>query len=124
MSVANSHDLTNKYKQNIYNIALDVSGWDTVTFQVLAPVASTLYIYGAIDDNMPQGSLLAANNNYNASNVVNWTGVQAVQLATGTAVSSITTAGLYSVPVNAPYLKIGGGGANVYGLWQHNIKIG
>lgn len=124
MSVANSHDLTNKYKQNIYNIALDVSGWDTVTFQVLAPVASTLYIYGAIDDNMPQGSLLAANNNYNASNVVNWTGVQAVQLATGTAVSSITTAGLYSVPVNAPYMKIGGGGANVYGLWQHNIKIG
>jgi hypothetical protein len=124
MSVFNQQDLTQKYKQNIYNIALDVSGWDTVTFQVVAPVAATLYIYGAIDDNMPQGSLLASNNNYKPSNVINWTPVQAVQLATGSAVTSITTAGVYSVPVNAPFLKIGGGGADVYGLWQNNLKIG
>lgn len=124
MSVGYSHDLTNKYKQNIYNIALDVTGWDTVTFQVIAPVVGTLYLYGAIQDNMPQGSLLPSNNNYNPSNISNWTAVQGVALATGTAAATITTAGLYSVPVNAPYMKIGGGGANVYGLWQHNIKIG
>jgi hypothetical protein len=124
MSVFNQKDLTQKYKQNVYNIALDVSGWDTVTFQVVAPVAAPLYIYATIDDNMPQGQLLSPNNNYKAANAANWSPVQAVQLATGSAVTSISTAGLYSVPVNAPYLKVGGGGANVYGLWQNNLKIG
>ena len=123
MSLFNYRDLTQKYKQNIYNISLNVSNWDTVTFQVIAPVAAALYIYGAIQDNMPQGSLLPSNENYNPDNITNWTAVQAVQLATGSAVTSITTAGLYSVPVNAPYMKIGGGGANVYGLWQNNLKI-
>lgn len=124
MSIAFNNDLTQKYKQNIYNIALNVSGWDTVNLQVIAPVAATMYIYGALDDNMPQGSLLSANNNYNPDNVQRWSSVQAVNLATGSAVTSITDAGIYSVPVNFPYLKVGGGGANVYGLWQHNIKVG
>lgn len=123
MAIFNQQDLTSKYKENIYNISLDVSGWDTVTFQVLAPVASALYVYGAIQDNMPQGSLLAANNNYNPDNVTSWTAIQAVQLATGTSVTSITTAGLYKVPVNMPFMKVGGGGADVYGLWQNSAKI-
>lgn len=123
MAVFNQQDLTQKYKQNVYSISLNVSGWDTVTFQVIAPVANPLYIYGAIQDNMPQGSLLTPNNNYDPDNVTNWTAVQAVQLATGSSLTSITTAGLYKVPVNMPFLKIGGGGANVYGLWQNNQKI-
>lgn len=122
MSLGKNIDLTKQYKQNIYNISLDVSGWDTVTFQFIAPVAGTTSIYGALDDNMPQGSLLAANNNYNPDNILNWSAVQAVNLATGSAVSSITAAGIYSVPVNTPYLKLGGGG-DVYGLWQFNSKI-
>lgn len=123
MAVFNQQDLTQKYKQNVYSISLNVSGWDTVTFQVIAPVANPLYIYGAIQDNMPQGSLLTPNNNYDPDNVTNWAAVQAVQLATGSSLTSITTAGLYKVPVNMPFLKIGGGGANVYGLWQNNQKI-
>lgn len=122
MSLGNSQDLTKRYKQNIYNISLNVTGWDTVTFQFIAPIAGTTYIYGAIDDNMPQGSLLAANNNYDPDNIRNWSAVQAVQLATGSAVSSVTAAGLYAVPVNAPYMKLGGGG-DIYGLWQFNSKI-
>lgn len=123
MAVFNQQDLTQKYKQNVYSISLNVSGWDTATFQVIAPVANPLYVYSAIQDNMPQGSLLPPNSNYDADNVTNWAGVQAVQLATGTAVSSISTAGLYRVTINAPFLKIGGGGANVYGLWQNNQKV-
>jgi|SRR6185503_2015055 len=122
MSVGYNADLTKKYKQNIYNIALNVSGWDTVSFQVIAPVAGTTYIYGALDDNMPQGQLLSPNNNYDPDNIRNWSSVQAVNLATGSAVNSITAAGIYSVPVNFPYLKLGGGG-DIYGLWQFNSKI-
>lgn len=124
MSLTYNNDLTQKYKQGLYNISLNVSGWDTVAFQVIAPVAGTMYIYGAMDDNMPQGSLLAANNNYDPDNITRWSSVQAVNLATGSAVNTITDAGIYSVPVNFPYLKVCGGGANAYGLWQTNIKIG
>ena len=123
MGVAKTLDLTQQYKQNVYNIALEVSGWDTVNLQVLAPVAGTLYIYGTLNDGMSQGSLYPTDN-YAADRARDWTAVQAVELATGTATTSITGAGIYSVPVNFPYLKVGGGGANVYGLFQNNIKIG
>lgn len=123
MSVQNTRNITQQYKDNIYNIALDVSGWDTVNLQVLAPVAGTMYIYGTLNDGMSHGSLYASDN-YGADRARDWQAVQAVELATGTATTSITAAGIYSVPVNFPYLKVGGGGANVYGLFQSNIKIG
>ena len=115
-------DLTRRYKQNIYNISLDVSGWDTVTFQVLAPVSGTLAIYGTLNDGMSQGSLYPSDN-YGADRARDWSAVQAVNLATGSAVSTISAAGLYSVPVNTTYLRLGGGG-DVYGLIQFNSKIG
>lgn len=124
MAVFNQQDLTDKYKQNVYSISLNVSGCDTVTFQAVAPVANPIYIYGTIDDGMPQGSLLASDNNYSAQLAINWTGVQAVNLATGAATSSISAAGLYAVPVNSSYLKLQGGGADVYRLLQLNNKIG
>lgn len=122
MGLAYSNDLTQEYKQNVYHINLEVAGWDTTTFQVLAPVAATLYIYGSLNDGMPQGSVLPSGN-YGAQLAIDWSAVQAVNLATGSAVSSISAAGLYSVPVNTRFLRLGGGGADVYGLIQHNIKI-
>ncbi len=115
-------DLTQQYKQNIYNIALDVSGWDTVTFQVVAPVAGVLSIYGTLNDGMAQG-VLYPSNNYAADRATDWSAVQAVNLATGTAVNTISAAGLYAVPVNTTYLKLAGGG-DIYGLIQFNSKIG
>ena len=123
MGVSKTLDLTQQYKQNVYSIALDVSGWDTVNLQVLSPMVGTIYVYGTLNDGMSQGSLYATDN-YGADRARDWTAVEAVALATGTAATSITAAGIYSVPVNYPYLKVGGGGANVYGLFQNNIKIG
>jgi len=122
MSVGITKDLTQQYKQNVYNISLNVSGWDTVTFQVIAPVAGTMAIYGTLNDGMAQG-ILYPNDNYGADRAENWSAVQAVNLASGAAVNTISAAGIYSVPVNTPYLKLSGGG-DVYGLFQHNIKIG
>ncbi len=122
MGLAYSNNLTNEYKQNIYHIELNVSGWDTATFQVVAPVAATMYIYGTLDDGMPQGQLLPTGN-YGAELALNWSSIQAVNLATGAAVNTIAGAGIYSVPVNTKYIKLGGGGADVYGLLQFNSKI-
>lgn len=115
-------DITLQYKQNVYHIELNVSGWDTCTLQVIGAVSGTLAIYGTINDGMSQGSLYPSNN-YGASRARDWSAIQAVNLATGSAVSTITAAGLYAVPVNTPYIKLGGGG-DVYGLWQFNSKIG
>lgn len=115
-------DLTQEYKQNIYNISLDVSGWDTVTFQVLAPVSGTITIYGTLNDGMSQGSLYPSEN-YGANRARDWSTVQAANLATGAAVNTISAAGLYAVPVNTTYLRLSGGG-DVYGLFQFMSKIG
>lgn len=126
MSVGNTHDLTQRYKQSgtpggVYGISLEVSGWDTVTFQAIAPVSGILSIYGTLNDGMSQGSLYSTDN-YAADRARDWSAVQAVNLATGSAVSTISAAGIYSVPVNTPYLRLAGGG-DVYGLFQFNSKI-
>jgi hypothetical protein len=115
-------DLTQKYKQNIYHIELNVSGWDTVTLQVVAPVVGVTSIYGTINDGMSQGSLYPSNN-YGASRARDWSAIQAVDLATGTATGTISAAGLYAIPVNTPNIRLAGGG-NIYGLFQFNSKIG
>lgn len=123
MSVRYTNDLTLKYKQNVYHIELDVSGWDTVTFQAVAPVASAIFIYGSLDNGMSLGQSIPAGN-YGAQLAINWTGVQAVNLASGASVSSISAAGMYSVTVNNQFLKLQGGGADVYRLLQFNTKKG
>ncbi len=115
-------DLTLEYKQNIYDIKLDVSGWDKVSFQVLAPVSGTLAVYGTINDGMSQGSLYSREN-YGANRARDWSPIQATPLATGTAATTIATAGIYTVPVNSTYVRIYGGG-DVYGLFMFASKVG
>lgn len=123
MGLGYSNDLTLKYKQNVYHIELEVSGWDTVNIQAVAPVAAPIFIYGSLDDGMPQGSLLP-DGNYGAQLAINWSPIQGVNLASGSAVSSITDASIISIPVNTRYLRLGGGGADVYRLLQFNGKLG
>ena len=122
MSVTKNLDITQKYKQGVYDIKLEVSGWDSVSFQFVAPVASAVYIYGSLNDGMSQGSLYPSDN-YAAGRALNWSAVQAVNLATGAAVNSVSAAGIYTVPVNTQYIRLTGGG-DVYGLFQFNNKIG
>lgn len=112
------YDGTQKYKQNIYSITLDMSGWDKTTIQVLAPVASAVYVYATSDGGGAQGIIQGS-----ASLATNFTGVKAVtNLATGSDVTSITTAGEYQVNIGAQYLRLQGGGANVYGLYFNHYK--
>lgn len=111
---------THDWTYNINNqkqVTLDVGEYDRVTFQVVAPVVATAYIYGTLDGGEVQGVTQG-----NASLATNFTAIQATNLATGSAVSSITAAGLYKVDVNSKYIRIGGGGVSVYKLLSFQTK--
>lgn len=108
MALAQNHNLTDKYKlDNVYSIALDVSGWDKITFQAIGAVTAAVYIYGTNN-----GGDLTGIRDGNAELATDWSNIQAVNLATGSAVSSFSAAGLYRATVDAQYMKVSGG--NIY----------
>lgn len=105
---------------SVYQINRDVSGWDKLTIQVSGAMLGTAYIYGTIDSGASQGV-----NQGNAALAINHTPIQATNLATGSAVTSITSAGMYTVnAANQQFIRIQGNPAgtptNVYRilLWQ------
>ncbi len=116
-------DLTTPFN-TVYQINRDVSGWDVVTIQTVAPILGTTYIYGSLD-----GGANNQNTQGNASLAINFTPIQATNLATGTAVSSISAAGMYAVNAqNQQFIRLQGNPAgsptNVYRLLIHQSKIG
>ena len=117
MALNYQYDATLKYKQNVYSITLDMSGWDKTTIQVLAPVAGSLYVYGS-----NFGGAVTGVTDGNASLATQFTAIQATNLATGSAVSSFNAAGEYQVNINAQYLRVQGGGANVYAMYFNHYK--
>ena len=111
MGLNYSYDGTREYKQNVYNIYLDLSGWDKTTIQVIQPQAGTnIGIYGTTDPNALLGVRYG-----DASLAINYNSIQATNLATGVATTGINAAGNYKVDVNARFLKLAGG-ADVYRL--------
>lgn len=106
---------------SLYNVTLDMSGWDKATIQTTGAVLGTLNLSGSNDggDN--------AYSDGNAQLAINFTPIQATNLATGTKVNAIYGAGLFEVDVNAQYLRIQGSpasaGTNVYRLMIFNSKI-
>jgi hypothetical protein len=118
MGLGKSLDVTDQYKQNVYNIYFDLSGWDRTAIQVVGPIAAPVFIYGTNDPNALQGV-----RDGNAQLAINHTPIQATNLATGAAVTSMSAAGLYKVDVNAQFLKLSGGGADVYRMIAFHSKI-
>jgi ABC-type uncharacterized transport system YnjBCD substrate-binding protein len=118
MALGRPLDLTNEYKRNIYNIVLDMSGWDKTAIQVIGPLAAAIYVYGTNDANALQGV-----RDGNAQLAINFNAIQASNLATGTAANSMATAGAYKVEVNERFLKLAGGGADVYRLLAFHSKV-
>lgn len=106
---------------SVYNITLDVSGWDKTTIHVVAPISGTLVVYGSCDAGA------GATTQGNASLAANFNLVQATNLATGAAVNTIAAAGTYKVDNNNQFLRLQGAvaaaGTSVYKLFLFNQKI-
>jgi hypothetical protein len=113
------YDATLQYKQNVYNIYLDLSGWDKTTITVVAPQTGSLGVIGIYGTSDP-GSRLGFTDG-NAQLATNYSPIQATNLATGTAVTTISATGNYKVDANARFLKLYGG-ADVYRLFFNHQK--
>jgi len=105
-----------------YKITLDMSGWDKTTIQTSGAVLGTINILGSNDGGAN------ATSQGDAQLAINFTPIQAKNLATGSMVNAIYGAGLFEVDVNAQYLRLQGSpasaGTNVYRLMMFNSKIG
>ena len=107
---------------SLYKITLDMSGWDKTNIQLVAPVGGAILIYGSND-----GGAITGQTQGNAELAINFTPIQATNLATGSPVTSINAAGNYTVPINAQYLRLQGSpaqsGTSVYKLLLFHSKI-
>ena len=105
-----------------YNITLDLSGWDKSNIQVVAPIGGAIVVYASNDANAVLGVT-----DGNAELAINFSPVQVVNLATGSAVNSISAAGNYRYTVDAQFLRLQGtpasAGTNVYKLLLFHSKI-
>lgn len=108
---------------SVYNITLDMSGWDRTAVQIVSPITGTLYVYGSNDS----GALLGVREG-DASLATNFNPIQAVNLATGVATNVISAAGTYKVDINDQYLRLqgspAGAGSSVYGILFNHSKVG
>jgi len=118
MAIGKPFDATSEYKANVYSITLDMSGWDKTTIHVEAPVAKPFWIYGSNDAGMGFGIT-----DGNAQLATNFATIQATGLASGAAVTSIANAGIYKIDINAQFLRLQGGGADVYRLYMFHSKV-
>ena len=103
---------------SVYKVTLDMSGWDKTTFHVLAPVAAPIFVYGSND----AGAWFGITDG-NASLATNFATIQTTPLANNTPATSISTAGAYKVDVNTQFIRLQGGGADVYRLYAFHSKI-
>ena len=117
MGLQRNFDYTLQYKQNVYSITIDVSGWDKANVHAVAPIAAPIYVYGSNNSGAVQGVTYG-----NAELAIDFYPVQATNLATGGATTSISAEGVYSVPVNNQFIRLQGGGADVYSLFISTTK--
>jgi len=107
---------------SVYNVTLDMSGWDRTTIEVVAPVLGTINLQGSND---------GGGTNYQSANAqlaINFSPIQAKNLTTGLSANAIYGAGLFEVDINAQYLRLQGAPAgtptNIYRLIFNHSKIG
>lgn len=121
MGINRQLDGTQRFN-TVYNITLDMSGWDKTTLQVKSPITGVLFVYGTND-----GGALQGVRDGMPQNATNFTPILATNLSTGTAAATIATAGEYKIPIDAQYLRIQGNPAatptNVYGLFFNHNKV-
>lgn len=113
---------------SVYNITLDLSGWDKTTVEVIGPSVGTTYIYGTND-----GGALQSVRYGDAAHATNFNPIQATRLSDSTKVNSIAAlsagqSAAYEIDVNEQFLRLqgspNGAGSSIYRINIVNYKIG
>lgn len=103
--ISSTQDLTARFNAD-NQITVDVSGWETVSFHIVGP-SGTINITGSNDSGAVTGVT-----DGNAMLAENFDTIQAVNLASGTAVTSMSTADIYRItPIPCKYIRLGGASA-------------
>ena len=104
---------------SLYKITIDTSGWDKSIIQTVT-LAGSMLIYGSLD------SGANASTQGNAKLATNFVPIQAIDLATGSAVSTLATGKMYRVTDDAQFLRLQGvpaqAGTSIYKLLIFNQK--
>jgi len=98
-------DVTSDFNAN-NGVKVDVSQWQNCTVHVSGSVSGTVNITGTNDSGAVQSI-----SDGSAKSSANYTAVQATNLATGSAVTSISAAGNYKVTVGTKFIQVGGASA-------------
>lgn len=102
--IARLLDVTREFN-NENGVKLDLSEWETATFCFVNP-SGTISITGT-----NEGGAVEGVTDGNATSSTNYTTIQATNLATGSAVTSVAAAGNYRVAMATKYVQFGGSGA-------------
>lgn len=107
--LAETLDLTTIFNAN-NGIKIDTSGWQNVTVQIDGTPSGTISITGTND----AGAITGISDG-NPLTSTGYTAIQATDLSSGTAVTSIAGAGTFKI-INAPkFVQIGGASAATTG---------
>lgn len=102
-------DLTADFNAN-NKIVLDVGMWQNCTINISGTISGTVDILGTDDPGAVSGV-----SDGNVVSATNFTAVQAINLATGAAVTTITVAGNYKITIGTRFIKVGGPSAATTG---------
>lgn len=107
---------------SIYNITLDMSGWDRTAIQLIGPMVGSIFVYGTLDSGELQGVREGS-----PKNATNFQPILATDNATGTETAVLTAPGTYTVPINDQYLRLqgspAGAGTSIYKILMFHSKI-
>ena len=101
-----SRDITADIKKGGGIYRLDVSEWKNISIQFVNPSGS-MDFKGSNDGDAIKGA--GAGNAYAA---INFTAIQAINLATGATVTTAAAAGIFKIEIFTKYIQIGGTGAD------------
>lgn len=103
------NDITDNLNTN-HVVNLDVSQWQSVTIGLSGSITGTINLLGSND-----GGSVQSVTDGNAVSSLNYTAIQATNLATGAAVTAIAAAGNFKITVGTRFIQIGGSNAATTG---------
>ena len=100
------------------SVNLDISGWDSVVIQLVSP-SGTINILGSNDSGEITGSIIG-----NSTTAINFTAIQANNLATGVAATSGAATGLWKLIGLPKFLQLSGTTITASKVLVYLSKIG